>query len=279
MWFAALETSLFVVGGISAWYILKNRHVSFFAKSFKVALLAAIIIAPAQIYLGDGSGRTVGQHQPAKVGALEALWETNPPGQGAALKLFAWPDQAEQKNDWEVGVIPHGLSLLITHTWNGTVQGLKEFPREDQPPVFIPFFSFRIMAGIGFLMLFLMLWTVWAWYRRDLSPEAIGRQKWLLYAWMAAAPLGYVAVEAGWLVREVGRQPWIIYGLMRTSEGATSVPAATVSTSLIMYFVVYSILLLAFLVFAARIIGKGPDLERAVPGSRKESGNAWGGAA
>jgi cytochrome d ubiquinol oxidase subunit I len=276
MWVACLETSLFVVGGLSAWYILRDRHVSFFTKSFRVALLAAILIAPAQIYLGDGSGRAVAEHQPAKLGAIEALWETNPPGQGAPLKLFAWPNQAEQKNDWELGTIPHGMSLLITHTWNGTVQGLRDFPRADQPPVIIPFFSFRIMAGIGFLMFFLMLWTVWLWYRGHLAPEAIGRQPWLLWAWVGAAPLGYVAVETGWLIREVGRQPWIIYGMMRTSEAASPLPAEAVWTSLLIYLAVYTILSLALLVFAARIIGRGPDLDSPVPWSVK---NGAGGEA
>jgi len=267
MWFACLETTLFVIGGLSAWYILKNRHVTFFAKSLKVALLAAIVIAPVQIYLGDGSGRAVAEHQPAKLGAIEALWETNPPGEGAPLKLFAWPNQAAQKNDWTMGTIPHGLSLLITHTWNGTVKGLKEFPPADQPPVHLPFFSFRIMAGIGFLMFFLMLWTAWVWYRGEFTAERLVRRKWLLYAWVATAPLGYVAVETGWLIREVGRQPWIIYGLMRTSEGASPLPAATVLTSFLVYFGVYTLLSLAFLIFAARLIRQGPDMDSPVPGS------------
>ena len=165
-----------------------------------------------------------------------------------------------------MGVIPHGLSLLITHTWNGTVKGLKEFPPEDQPPVHLPFFSFRIMAGIGFLMFFLMLWTAWVWHRGGLAPEAIGRQQWLLYAWIATAPLGYVAVETGWLIREVGRQPWIIYGLMRTSEGASPLPAGAVLTSFLVYLALYTLLSLAFLVFAARIIKQGPDFASPVPG-------------
>ncbi len=266
MWFACLETTLFVIGGLSAWYILKHRQVAFFAKSFKVALLAALIVAPVQIYLGDGSGRTVADHQPAKLGAIEALWDTNAPGEGAPLKLFAWPNQAAQKNDWELGVIPHGMSLLITHTWNGTVKGLKEFPPEDQPPVHLPFFSFRIMAGIGFLMFFLMLWTAWVWHRGGLAAEAVSRQNWLLYGWIATAPLGYVAVETGWLIREVGRQPWIIYGLLRTSAGASPLPDSAVLTSFIVYLALYTLLSLAFLAFAARIIKQGPDFASPVPG-------------
>ena len=277
MWVACLETTLLVVGGLSAWYILNRRQVAFFAKSFKVALIAAIVIAPAQIYLGDGSGRAVAHHQPAKLGAIESHWQTNPPGQGAPWTVLAWPNGAAQGNDWTCITIPNGLSLLITHSLTGTVQGLRDFPREDQPPIIIPFYSFRVMAGIGFLIFFLMLWTLWRWCRGGLSPEAMASQKWLLYAWVAASPLGYVAVETGWLIREVGRQPWIIYGLMRTSEAASPLPAAAVLTSCLIYLVVYSVLALALMVFAARIIKKGPDMESPVPGRIKESPTTMGG--
>ena len=265
MWVACLETTLFVVGGISAWYILKNRQVDFFLKSFKLALLAAIVITPLQVWLGDSSGRAVAKYQPTKLGAIEAHWQTNPPGQGAPWKLLAWPDPEKQKNDWTFLEIPSGLSLLITRSLTGQVKGLSDFPREDQPPMVLPFYTFRLMIGIGFAMLALMLWTLWVWYRRGLTPELFPRQKWLLYAWMAFGPLGYVAVETGWVTREVGRQPWIIFGLMRTQEGASMLPASAVATSLGLYLLIYTILLLAFLVFAWRILKQGPDLETPPP--------------
>jgi cytochrome d ubiquinol oxidase subunit I len=269
MWVACLETSLFVVGGLSAWYILKNRHVAFFAKSLKVALLSAIVIAPLQVYLGDGSGRAVARHQPAKLGAIESHWQTNPPGEGAPWTMLAWPNPAEQKNDWTLITIPAGLSLLLTHSFTGTVKGLREFPPGDQPPVLMTYYAFRVMVGLGFFMLALMLWTAWLWYRGQLAPEAIGRQKWLLWAWIAAAPLGYVAVETGWLVREVGRQPWIIYGLLRTTEAVSPLPAGTVWASLLAYFVVYNLIFLAFLIFTARLIKKGPDFKSPSPTATK----------
>ncbi len=268
MWIAALEATLFLVGGISAWYILKNRQVGFFTRSFKVALLAAILIAPLQIWLGDSSGRLVSRYQPTKLGAMESHWETNPPGQGAPLKLFAWPNQAEQKNDWVFGEIPDGLSFFLHHNLTGQVKGLREFPREDQPPVAMVFYSFRVMAGIGFLLAFLMVWTLWRWWRGGLVPERIGRQRWLLWAWIAAVPLGFVAIWAGWITREVGRQPWIIYGILRTSDGASLLPAATVGTSLAVYFIVYSILFTALLVFGWRLLKKGPDLTSPRPGEK-----------
>jgi cytochrome d ubiquinol oxidase subunit I len=265
MWVACLEATLFVVGGISAWYILKNRQVDFFLKSFKLALLAAIIITPLQIWLGDGSGRAVAKYQPTKLGAIEAHWQTNPPAQGAPWKLLAWPDPDQQKNDWTFLEIPSGLSLLITRSLTGQVKGLSDFPREDQPPIVLPFYSFRIMIAIGFAMLALMLWTLWVWYKKRLTPELLPRQKWLLYAWMALAPLGYVAVEMGWVTREVGRQPWIIFGLLRTQKGASVLPSSAVLTSLSIYLLIYAILFLAFLVFARRILKRGPDLDSFPP--------------
>lgn len=265
MWVACLETTLFVVGGVSAWYILQNRHAGFFLKSFRLALLAAIIITPLQIWLGDASGRAVAKYQPAKLGAIEAHWETNPPGQGAPWKLLAWPNYQKQRNDWTFLEIPHGLSLLITRSLTGQVRGLRDFPKEDQPPIVLPFYTFRVMIGIGFAMFGLMLWTIWVWYRKRLTVELLPRQKWLLYAWTAFAPLGYLAVEMGWITREVGRQPWIIYGLMRTREGVSVLPASAVATSLGIYLILYALLFAAFVLFAWRILKKGPDLEERPP--------------
>jgi cytochrome d ubiquinol oxidase subunit I len=250
---------------VSAWYILKNRHVDFFLKSFKIALLAAIIVTPLQAWLGDASGRAVAEYQPTKLGAIEAHWETNPPGKGAPWKLLAWPDPENQKNDWTFLEIPSGLSLLITHSLTGQVKGLKDFPREDQPPIVLPFYSFRIMLGIGFSMVELMLWTLWTWYKKRLTAELLPKQKWLLYAWIAFAPLGYLAVEMGWVTREVGRQPWIIFGLLRTKDGVSVLPASAVATSLGIYIALYTVLFLAFLVFARRLLKRGPNLEERPP--------------
>jgi len=271
MWVAAVETTLFVVGGVSAWYLLKGRHVEFFLKSLKVALLAAVLVTPLQIYLGDHSGRAVARYQPAKVAAIESHWRTNPPGTGAPWKVLAWPNFARQDNDWTFLEIPHGLSLLLTHSLTGRVQGLRDFPREDQPPVALPFYAFRVMFSIGFALFFLMLWTLWAWRRGGLSPPALPRQTWLLRAWVAAVPLSYLAVETGWIVREVGRQPWIIYGLMRTREAASPLPAAAVAASLVTYLVVYSLLFIAFVIFARRLLLKGPDLDEVPPARGRPS--------
>ncbi len=269
MWIACLETTLFAAGGLSAWYLLNRRHAAFFTKSLKVALLAAVLITPAQIYLGDGSGRAVARNQPAKLGAMEAHWRTNPPGTGAPWKALAWPNPAGEDNSWTFLTIPRGLSLLITHSFSGRVPGLRDFAPEDRPPILIPFYAFRVMIGVGFLLFFLMLWSGWQWRRGRLRPEVIVGQKWLLAAWVGAAPLGFLAVETGWLTREVGRQPWIIYGMMRTSAAASRLPAAAVWASLLGYLAVYTLLLVGLLVFAARIIKRGPDFEAPIPGALK----------
>jgi len=167
------------------------------------------------------------------------------------------------------------LSLLITNSLTGEVKGLRDFPREDQPPVALTFYSFRIMVCLGFLLFCLMVWTLWRWRQGGLTPERLPRQKWLLYAWVASIPLGFVAIETGWLTREVGRQPWVIYGVLRTAAGATPLPAATVATSLAAYFVTYTILFAGLLIFGWRLINRGPDLNSPVPGAPAAPKGAW----
>lgn len=262
MWVAAVEISLFVLGGISAWYIRRGREVAFFSKSFKMALLSAILITPLQILLGDGAGVAVYKHQPAKLAAIEAHWHTNPPGEGAAWKVLAWPDVEKQDNAWEID-IPYGLSLIATKSPTGRVKGLRDFPRRDQPPVLIPYYAFRIMILVGVLLFFLMLWTIWAWRKGRLSLERIAGQRRLLACWIAAIPLSYLAMEAGWITRELGRQPWILYGLLRTDESASLIPAKTVGASLAVFSFLYPLLFILFLIFAARLLARGPEPERA----------------
>lgn len=147
------------------------------------------------------------------------------------------------------------------------VLGLKEWQAADRPPMTgLIFYAFRIMAGIGFFFAGLMLWSVLQWLRGQLSAEAIAQQRWLLWAWIFAAPLGYIAVESGWIVREVGRQPWTVYGLIRTSDAASRLPAEGVLTSLMFFAVVYTLLLIATLYFGSRIIRQGPNLDLPVLG-------------
>ena len=268
MWFACLETSLFVIGGASAWHLLRGRDIDFFRYSLLLAAGLAVVVTPMQIWLGDGSGKAVFHDQPAKGAAIEGHWITNPPGRPAPWAVLAWPDQAAQRNDWEIAV-PGLLSWLATGTADGQVRGLREFPPQDQPPLLpVLFYAFRIMAGIGFALFLLMAWTVLAWLRGRLALGAIDRQRWLLRAWVAAIPLGYIAVDMGWTVREVGRQPWIIYGLLRTTDGASALPAASVGFTAAGYFLIDSLLLVLFVVFACRIVRRGPD--RTLPAPEAE---------
>jgi len=271
MWLACLETSLFVIGGISAWYLLKQRHSVFFLKSFRLAVLAAVIVTPAQILVGDAGGRVMAEHQPAKLAAIEGHWQTNPLGEGAAWALLAWPDAQNQRNRWSIEV-PNLLSLITTHSLTGQVEGLREFPVKDQPPVWVPFYTFRLMVLAGMTFVGLMLWSLWRWQCGAFTAHRISGERALLCAWITAIPVAYLAVEMGWLTREVGRQPWIIYGLMRTEAAASALPAGAVGATLITYFVIYALLFAVFIVFAARLIRRGPDLDILLPAAALKTG-------
>ena len=268
MFFATLETSLFVIGGISAWYILNKRHEAFFAKSLKIALAAAIAVAPLQIYIGHLSAEQVYRYQPTKLAAMEALWETIPAGAAGDWSLVALPNEKAEKNDWEIKV-PNALGYILELKKNLSepVQGLKDYKPENRPHmVGLVYYSFRTMTAIGFFFAGLMLWSTLQWLRGNLSAENIHQQRWLMRAWIFAAPLGYIAVECGWIVRCVGRQPWIVYDQLRTVDGVSNLPPSDVLTSLISFALVYSFLLGATLYFGSRIIRRGPRFDLPIPG-------------
>ena len=268
MFFATLETSLFVIGGISAWYILNNRQQAFFSQSLKIVLAAAVAVTPLQIYIGHLSAEQVAQYQPTKLAAMEAKWDTSPAGQPADWSLLAIPNEATQSNTWEI-TSPNGLGYILEFKkdLSGPVLGLKEWAPSDRPRmVGLIYYSFRIMSGIGFFLAGLMLWSLLQWLLGNLSTEKIGQQTWLLRTWIFAAPLGYIAVESGWIVRCVGRQPWTLYGQIRTADAASQIPASNVLTSLILFAMIYSILFVATLFFGSRIIRHGPNLELPIPG-------------
>ena len=269
MWAACVLASLFFVAGISAWYIRRGRDAGFFLVSFKLALAGALVVAPLQVYLGDESGRGVTRYQPAKTAAMEAHWHTNPPGQGADWKLLAWPNKADHRNDWELAV-PDALSLIATRSRTGTVQGLADFPPEDRPPIAITFWSFRLMVAIGLFMVVLALWSAWRWCRGRLAPGLLQEQRRFWTCWVWSIPLGFLAADLGWIVREVGRQPWVIYGLQRTSDGVSVLQAGPTAASLIGYTLVYALLLGVFIVFLVRFVRKGPDLSSPIVPPSKE---------
>jgi cytochrome d ubiquinol oxidase subunit I len=267
MFFATLETSLFVIGGISAWYVLNQRHPEFFAKSLKVVLAVAIAIAPLQIFMGHLSAEQVYHYQPAKLAAMEAQWETIPANERADWSLLAIPNDKAERNEWEIKV-PGALSYLLElkPTLNQPVKGLKEWQPANRPHMIgLIYYSFRIMSGIGMFFAALMAVSVIQWLRGKLAEGAIAQQTWLMGAWILAAPLGYLAVETGWIVRCVGRQPWIVYGELRTVDSASNLPAGEVLFSLVGLTSMYSVFLVAVLYFGSRIIRKGPNLELPAP--------------
>ena len=265
--FATFETSLFLIGGISAWYIINQRNTEFFTRSFKVVLAVIIIIAPLQIFMGHLSAEQVYHYQPAKLAAMEAQWETIPGGKSADWSLLAFPNNQAQKNNWEIKV-PGALSYILELKPKLTepVKGLKEWQPNDRPKmVGLIYYSFRIMVGIGIFLGGLMLITVFQWLRGKLNPEKIFEQKWLFIPWIFAGPLGYIAVETGWIVRCVGRQPWIVYGELRTADSVSHLPPGEILFSLVGLTTMYLIFFVVALYFASKILQKGPDLTLAEP--------------
>ena len=264
MLMACIQLSLVVVAGISAYYLIKQRESDFFLPAFKYAVLALVLVAPLQILIGDSAGGALADTQPAKLAAIESHWDTNPPGEGAPWAVLAIPDQDNQRNLW-AWTIPDALSLIVTHSMSGTVVGLREFKREDQPPIWIPFYAFRLMVAAGIFMAGLALWTLWLFWRQSsqMQTGSIAQKKWLLRAWLLAIPAAYLAVEMGWMVREIGRQPWIVYGMMRTQHAASELPLAAVQWSLLSFSLFYLAIGIAAFYFIRHVIRKGPAYEAA----------------
>jgi cytochrome d ubiquinol oxidase subunit I len=251
MTLAAFITTCFVIGGISATYLLRDRHREAAQVMLKLAISFAAIAVPLQIIAGDLHGLSVHEHQPAKLAAIEGHWESQPGG--APLVLFGWPDQDAELNRMEVSVPKLG-SLIITHTMDGQIKALKEFPRGDRPPVAPVFFAFRVMVGIGMLMLSLVVWSAWRWRAGKLFGSKV-----TLRAWMLMTPAGFIAVLAGWYTTEIGRQPYVIYGLMRTTQAASAVDAGSVITSLVAFGSVYLFIFTAGTWYLLKLLRKGPQ--------------------
>lgn len=255
MLLAAMLTGTFLIGGVSAWYLRKGRDVAFARKGLSMALWAALILAPLQLVVGDFHGLNTKEHQPMKVAAMEGIWPEQEAG--APLLLFAIPDMKNETNHFEVKV-PKVASLILTHSLDGEVQGLKSVAAEDRPYVPLIFFSFRIMVGLGMLMIAAALWGLWL---RRKNPQFENKAFLLLMNMLI--PAGVICTLAGWYVTEVGRQPWLVQGLVRTMEVVTPLPAERVLFSLTLFVVTYSTLLLVYLYFMAKLVRKGPpDLAR-----------------
>lgn len=228
---AAYLTTAFVVGGVGAWHLLKdsaNRHAR---KMFSMAMWMAALVAPVQIFAGDMHGLNTLEHQPVKVMAMEGHYESHP--DGAPLYLFGIPNDKDQRLDYAVG-IPKLSSVILKHDPDAPLAGLDTVPDADQPPVFVVFWAFRVMVGIGFLMLGIGLWSLIARWRKRLYDWRL-----LHRAAIVMGPAGFVAVIAGWITTEVGRQPFTVYGLLRTAESASPLAAPAVAMSLLAFVLVY----------------------------------------
>jgi cytochrome d ubiquinol oxidase subunit I len=247
---ASYLTTAFVVGGIGAYYLWRNRHVAHARLMLGMAMIMAIFVAPFQAVMGDLHGLNTLKHQPAKVAAMEGIWETE---KGAPLKLFGWPDQEEEKTKYAIE-IPKLSSLILTHDLNGEVKGLKEWPKEDRPTVAWVFWSFRVMVGIGVLMIITGIFAAILYLRQQLF-----NKPWFQFWCMAMTPVGFIAVLAGWFVTEIGRQPYIVYGVMRTAETVSPVIVSQVALSLLAFVFCYVFVFGAGSYYILKLIGKGPD--------------------
>jgi cytochrome d ubiquinol oxidase subunit I len=255
-------TTAFVVMGVGAWLLRRNRAVDDSRMMIRMALDLLIILVPLQILLGDLHGLNTLEYQPAKLAAMEGLYDTAQP---APLMLFGIPDDDAAAMRYAIE-IPKLGSLILTHSWDGAIKGLKEWPVDQRPPVALPFFAFRIMVGIGLIMLFVAIAGQVLRLRGRLWDSV-----WFLRLCQWVAPLGFVAVIAGWTTTEVGRQPWTVYGLLRTADSVSpSLTGTDVALSLAFYIMVYLLMFPTGIAFMAGLVRRGPQPHAA--SHRVESG-------
>lgn len=228
-------TVSFLVAGLSAYRWLKGDRSPAMWAALRTGVVAAAILIPVQIFAGDQHGLNTLEHQPQKVAAMEGLWETE---KGPAMVLFGWPDEKTRSNLFTIE-IPHGASLILTHEWDGEVRGLNEFIG-DHPPVAPVFFGFRIMVGVGFLMLAVAWFGAYQLYRHGTFPL------WFIRVCIGMTFSGWVATLAGWYVTEIGRQPWLVSGVLKTADAVGQVGAPMVATTLAAYLTTYAVLLVAY---------------------------------
>ena len=238
-------TAAFLVAGLSAWRLIRARNDAAALKTLRLGAHLAAVLVPLQVLVGDLHGQNTLEHQPQKIAAVEALWQTE---KGATLTLVGIPDESQKKNLYAIE-IPKALSVILKHDPNAEIKGLNEF--KDRPPVAPVFFAFRIMVGVGVLMLALAWFGSWA-MRKDRPPPL-----YLLWAFAAFSFSGWVATLAGWLVTEVGRQPWLVTGILRTRDATGIATGAQLGASLTAYVLVYAAMLLAYMVVITHLAAEG----------------------
>ena len=247
---AFFVTTGFAVLGVAAWHLKRASHVPESRRMLGMTLALLVLLVPLQVVLGDLHGVNTVEHQPIKVAAMEGLWQTQ---SRVPAVLLGWPDEAAERNRFEVA-IPALASLYLKHDVNATVQGLTSVPPEDRPPVVPVFVAFRVMVGLGLLMLALVAWGAVLHLRGRLFES-----RRFLTACTVMTPAGFVAVLAGWTVTEVGRQPWVVYGLLRTRDAVSpSLTTVDVATSLALYVLVYLVVFGAGIFYMMRLAREGP---------------------
>jgi len=246
---AAFILSAFFVMGISAYHLLKKQHVEFATRSFKIGLVFGLISSLFVVVEGDLHARHVTDTQPAKLAAMESLWETTTK---APIYLFAVPDEENERNAIQIGSIPGLLSFMGHHDFNAEIQGLKAFPSDERPPVLLTFLSFRGMVALGIYFILMMIIGVW---KRNRLLESPGYLKVMLYS----IPLPYIAIQMGWIVAEVGRQPWIVYGMMKTSDAVSPIATSQVGTTLVAFILIYGLLGVVGYYLMFKYARKGPE--------------------
>jgi cytochrome d ubiquinol oxidase subunit I len=246
---AAYLTTSLVVGGVAAFYLLRKKYIEQAKVMLSMATLMVALVAPLQLLIGDSHGLNTLEHQPAKVAAMEGIWENE---KDAGLRLFAIPDQKKEMNHYELK-IPHLASIILTHSLDGEIKGLKSWPKEDIPPVFEVFWSFRVMVGLGIIMIFLGITSAIQYFRGKLFESAFV-QRW----WISMIPSGFIALLAGWFVTEIGRQPYTAYGVIRTAESVSpAVLGPQVAWSLGAFVIMYSFVFGAGCYYIIKLIRKG----------------------
>jgi cytochrome d ubiquinol oxidase subunit I len=236
----------------AAWHLLRGRSHEPVRVMLSMAMWMLLAVAPLQAIVGDAHGLNTLEYQPAKLAAIEGHWE-NHPGEGVPLILFGWPDMQAETTHWKLE-IPHAGSLLLTHSWDGTIPALKDVPRADRPNSTVVFWTFRVMVGLGSLMILLAL--IGLWLRRG---GRLYRSRAFQRFALLMAPSGFVALLAGWFTTEIGRQPWIVYGLMRTADAVSPVSAQQLGISLALFVVVYFVVFGAGTGYLLKLIAKGPQ--------------------
>ncbi|WP_036774623.1 cytochrome ubiquinol oxidase subunit I [Photorhabdus australis] len=251
---AAFLASAFFIAASAAWHLLKGNDSTAMKKMLSMSMWMILIIAPLQALIGDAHGLNTLKHQPVKVAAMEGHWE-NLPGEATPLILFGIPDMAREETRY-AGEIPYLASLILTHSINKQVPALKEFPPEDRPNALMVFWSFRVMVGLGVLMIIAGCWGLWLRYKKQLY-----QSKAFLRFMFLMAPSGLIAILAGWFTTEIGRQPWVVYGLLRTKDAVSAHGEMYMSISLLLFIVVYSSVFGVGYAYMMKLIRKGPKKE------------------